>query len=504
MTFELARKVADAVLFEGYVLYPYRASSAKNQVRWQFGVLAPRAWSEAGGSDPWCSQTECLVDTGGRDDQADLWIKVRFLQVQSKVVERVEPGRAVSAAEIRRDEAFRPVPMLEVDDAIVASFDEGVEREVDVTVAIGRAAAGERAVPFDLAAALRVEPLTTEAGGLAGRVVRRQRRLSGTVRVRSEPLPGPFGAIKVRIRVENLTAWARAGAGREDALRRSLVATHTLLAVTPGRFVSLLDPPEWARPAVAGCDNVNTWPVLAGEDGRDDVLLSSPIILYDHPAIAPESPGDLFDATEIDEILTLRTMTLTDEEKREARGTDERAAEIIDRVDTMPPEILERLHGAVRYLRDVTGGDQGDDANAPPGPALRVGDRPAPSGQGTGAVPWWDPGADESVSPGTDQVRVGDVEVSKGSRVRLRPGRRRADAQDMFLAGWSATVEGVFFDVDGATWLAVTLDDDPAADLHQWHGRFLYFSPEEVEPLAPPGAPGAEAPHNRVEPGGRP
>jgi hypothetical protein len=201
--------------------------------------------------------------------------------------------------------------------------------------------------------------------------------------------------------------------------------------------------------------------VLIGEEGRRDAMLSSPIILYDHPTIAPESPGDLFDATEIDEILTLRTMALTEDEKREARATDERAAAIIDRVDAMPPELLERLHGAVRYLQEVEG----------PPPAVPE------------LVPWWDPGADATVSPGTDGVVVAGVRLAKGSRVRLRPGRRRADAQDMFLADRLATVEAVFLDVDGARHLAVTLDEDPAADLQRWHGRFLYFSPDEVEPL---------------------
>ncbi len=84
-------------------------------------------------------------------------------------------------------------------------------------------------------------------------------------------------------------------------------------------------------------------------------MLSSPIILEDYPRVAPESPADLFDATEIDEILTLRTMALTDEEKREARATDPRAAALIDRVDNMPPEMLDRLHGAIRYLREAQG-----------------------------------------------------------------------------------------------------------------------------------------------------
>lgn len=99
-----------------------------------------------------------------------------------------------------------------------------------------------------------------------------------------------------------------------------------------------------------------------------------------------------------------------------------------------------------------------------------------------GLVPWWDPGADRTVSPETDGVVVAGVTVAKGSRVCLRPGQRRADAQDMFLAGREATVEAVFLDVDGNRHLAVTLDEDPAADLQRWHGRYLYFSPDEVEP----------------------
>jgi hypothetical protein len=181
--------------------------------------------------------------------------------------------------------------------------------------------------------------------------------------------------------------------------------------------------------------------VLVGAPGACDVILSSPIILPDYPEVAPESPGDLCDATEIDEILTLRTMTLTEDEKREARATDSRAASIIDRVDAMPPEVFERLHGAIRALRGVGGA---------------AAEQPAP---------WWDPAVDASVSPDTDRIEVDGIAVAKGSRVRLRPGVRRADAQDLFLDGRTA------------------LEDDPAADLKQVHGRYLYFAPDEVEPL---------------------
>jgi hypothetical protein len=118
--------------------------------------------------------------------------------------------------------------------------------------------------------------------------------------------------------------------------------------------------------------------------------------------------------------------------------------------------MVERLHGVIRYLGT---------------PAQEV------------RTPWWDPGADPTVSPDTDSVIVSGVAVAKGSRVRLAPGKRRADAHDMFLAGRTAQVEAVLLDLDGALHLAVTLEEDPGADLHRSHGRFLYFAPDEVEPL---------------------
>ncbi|HJT04767.1 MAG TPA: hypothetical protein VJ757_14245 [Pseudonocardiaceae bacterium] len=104
----------------------------------------------------------------------------------------------------------------------------------------------------------------------------------------------------------------------------------------------MLDPSEWAA-ATKQCRNVHTFPVLAGDPHNRDVMLSSPILMdYAYPQVSPESPGDLFDATEIDEILSLRTLTLTDDEKLEARATDPRAAAIIDRVEEFPQEVLER------------------------------------------------------------------------------------------------------------------------------------------------------------------
>jgi hypothetical protein len=451
--FEPALRVADAVLFEGYLLYPYRASAAKNQVRWQFGVLVPPSWTEGG--EPSAHQAEVLLEPD--DDAAVLHVRVRFLHVQTKRVERVEA-----------DGGFTPVRELTVGGESVLGWDEAVETGFDTAVDLAGLLDGERTVPIRVPAAREVEPVRDTSGAVRGRVVRERRPLDAVLRLSAHVLPGPY-VLRVRARVEN-TATVPV-ASREEALRHSLVAAHTVLAVTGGAFLSLLEPPEWARPIAAGCENVGVWPVLVGEEGRRDVVLASPIILYDFPAIAPESPGELHDGLEIDEILSLRTMALTDEEKREARATDPRAAAIIERVDTMPQEVLDRLHGAIRYLRDAAPHPRaGADPEAPREP-----------------VPWWDPGADTSVSPETDSVTVNGVPVARGSRVVLRPRHGRTDAQDMFLDGRTATVAAVLCDVDDEWHLAVTPDDDPeAAELMLAHGRYLYFAPDEVEPLEVP------------------
>ena len=432
--FERAGRVADAVLYEGYVLYPYRASSAKNQVRWQFGVLAPRRFAETTGSEQWAQQTEVVAEFG---PAARVDIRVRFLQVQARTVEASD------------GDGFVPVAQLDVDGQRWATWEEAVEHAVDVT-GVDLSTLGSSDTPFAMPAWREVEVL-----GDAGRVVRERWAIDGVIRVSVEDVPGPYPLHRLQVRIENITDWEGPNERREVATRRALVGVHVLLHAADGTLLSSLDPPEFARGAVASCTNLNTFPVLIGDADDDTTILSSPIILYDRPEVAAESPGDMCDATEIDEILALRVLTLTDEEKRDARATDPRAAAIIDRVDDFAPEIFERLHGAIRSLTPAA-------------------EKP---------LPWWEPAVDAAFDPWTDVVLIDDVDIQKGSKVTLRPGHRRTDAQDIFLAGMIATVEGVFFDVDGDQHVAVTIDDDPAAELHQWHGRFLYFHPDEVEPV---------------------
>ena len=301
-------RIAAAVLYEGYILYPYRPSAVKNRQRFNFGVLYPRSYCDLHqGSEAWEMQTECLVQGS---DSATIEAKVRFLQMAT-----------------RRE------------------WQEGQERDAG-------------APPCSLAA-LATQSLRRRFAFEGGADA--EERVSETIHGELE-----LGAarldenlFRLRLNVRNLTVPEDAGGpDRDRALLRALVSVHSILQVTGGQFVSLLDPPDGVKAAAEGCRNSGTWPVLAGDEGQRDLILSAPIILYDYPQIAPESPGDLFDGTEIDEILALRILTMTDAEKQEVREGDDRARRILERTEMMAPEHFQKLHGVLRGMGPGTEGHQ--------------------------------------------------------------------------------------------------------------------------------------------------
>ncbi len=455
------RAIADAVLYEGYLLYPYRASSSKNQSRWQFGVLGPPNATGASFAEDPDLELQCLleaVDQPGAQGPAAVRVRLRFLQLQARSVE------------VLTDDGPVPVGELVVDGVSLLSWEEAVECELpvpayDLTRALAGADGPVVESVVEVPGGESVEQVTNRTGSVAGRIVRRRASLRAVVRVGAAT---DGGFVRLTVSVEN--THPDATATKDDALRLSLIGAHVLVeAGGPTRFVSLLEPPAAAAAAADRCRQRRCYPVLVGEPGDTDVVLGSPIILYDYPEIAAESAGALFDSTEIDEILTLRVMTMTEQEKSEARATDPRAAEIIDRCDQMSTETLQQLHGT---LRDPHGRV----------PRVLTGDQDAVPVVDTGGAPWWDPAADESVQPELDSVLIDGVRVAKGSLVRVHPSRR-ADAQDLFFADQVARVTAVLSDVDGGTHVALVLVDDPAADLHDWYGRYLYFAPDELEPL---------------------
>ncbi len=336
------KKIADTVLYEGYILWPYRKSARKNQQRWTFGGVYPRAYSEARGEDdPWLMQTQCLVEGG---TESTIEVKVRFLHVTER---KVASLRGVGESGHREF-----VDELRVGGELYVPWDEAAEREISV----GRFALSDLETPMrvaiDIPGGGTEEPLAEPSGEVAGAVVRGWRALCGTVEVEAEPLRE--GVLKVTVKITNTTPWE--GEDRESTLRKTFASTHTALEVEGGEggaFVSMTDPPEEFRELAEGCENIKTWPILVGEEGDRTMMLSSPIILSDYPQIAPESPGDMFDGGEIDQLLILNILTLTDDEKEEMRASDPKAREILERCESLSPEELMSLHGAIRDFKMV-------------------------------------------------------------------------------------------------------------------------------------------------------
>ncbi len=383
MSLERCGPLAAALLYEGYALYPYRASSLKNRKRFDFGVLFPRAWPKASGSDASTMRTECVLRTTGPSPSAT--VTVRFLHL------------------VERTDGSSP------------PWHEAVERQVEVPCDLGSEgeAGGKR---FEFSAAETFEGTTR----------RRREKVDGVLDLSVER-DAP-DVVRLSIEIANTTAMDDPGVDRERAILRAFVSTHTFVEVSGAELVSLLDPPEELRDSVARCRNFGAWPVLVGEPWERSIVLASPIILYDHPRVAPESRGDLYDATEIDEILTLRTQTLTEEEKLEASEADARVRALLERTAALTEQDLARMHGALRR---------------------------------------------------------GPTTFRAGERVRLAP-KRRADVLDIALSGRTATVVSVEQDFEGRTYLAVTVDDDPGADLGErgQPGHRFFFHAEEVEPLS--------------------
>lgn len=328
-------EIARAVLYEGYMLWPYRRSAIKNRQRWTFGGVYPEAYSRARGEDdPWLMQTECLVEGNGR---ATVDVHVRFLHVVERHV-----AHATNAG-------LELVGELRVGDEQYVDWEEATERQV---LALRRkldALEAPERIPVVIPPGTAEESLRDASGSQVGALVRSWHALQGTIELQATSVAD--GLHRLSARITNETPWC--GERRDEALRHTFVSTHTILDVTDGAFVSLMAPPRALRAEAAACRNIGTWPVLAGTEGERTTMLSSPIILYDYPRVAPESPGDLFDATEIDQLLVLNILTLTEEEQREIRATDPRARELLDRCLSLSPEQLMRLHGAVRDFRPL-------------------------------------------------------------------------------------------------------------------------------------------------------
>jgi len=283
------------------------------------------------------------------------------------------------------------------------------------------------------------------AGGRAGRL-----RLGLSLQARE--LGGD--SYEMALSVENRTPCAQ-GLDRPAALAHSLLSTHPILRVSGGRFSSPLERP---------CHSINTYPVLASD--ADDAVLGAAIVLPDHPQIAPESRGDLFDSTEIEEALLLHLRVLTDSERAEIE--DPVVREMMARADAATPDEILALHGRVTVRDPVGAGVRG-----PVGAGFRSPVSETPPEEPPDLV---DPQA------GEQEADVDGVRFRRGGKVRICPGPD-ADLHARMLDGRVATIERILIDYDGKMHLGVTIDGDPGQELLRDSGRFLFFFAGEVEVL---------------------
>jgi hypothetical protein len=339
-------KIARTCLYEGYLLWPYRRSALKNAKRWTFGGLYPLSAAASFG-EPARMRTEVPVETG---TGAAVSVQVRFLHVVDRqVYRRCGTGEGLPGP-------WEPVDRLTVAGSTHLSWQEATERTW--TLPPWPPAEPHRRHSVAVPAGTDEEPLHDACGRVTGLLVRSWERLEGSVELDAAPLAE--GVARIGVTITNTTPCPLPAGGPRDARDRlapyALVSTHTVLTADGGSFVSLIDPPPALSEAVASCRNEGTWPVLIGEapdipgpdPHRARTVLSSPVTLYDFPAVAPESPGDLFDGGEIDHLLILSVLSLTPDEQREARATDPKAREILDRCSALGPEDLMALRGTIR------------------------------------------------------------------------------------------------------------------------------------------------------------
>jgi hypothetical protein len=410
MNFEAAERIAKTLLYEGYVLYPYRPSALKNHQRWMFGTLLPKCEGRVDSlENPSSLQAECVALVSAR---TVLKMKFRFLHLTE------------------RDQRF---PSEDSSDAI----GEAQEREVVFgPVLVSDLVSNSVDIPFYFG----VNDATKET----------EAALRGHIHIEACAIQNNLS--KITAKAENCTPLSDSrSTPAVRLLSRSLASPQLLFGIENGEFLSLLDPPEQFRAAVANCRNFGVFPVLVGENSDRSMMLATPIILYDYPQVAPESSGDFYDATEIDELLVLRLKTLSDEEKTQIQRAKLQPRQILDRAEGLSTRTMASLHGRVRMLdlsaaEKITGEHQT---------------------------------ARDSLQIVTPTCKIGD-------RVRLCP-RKSADIMDIALKGQVAIVESTETDYEGNLHVAVVLENDPGAEFgfQRQIGHRFFFSPEELEPLGP-------------------
>jgi len=441
---EAAERLAKSMLFEGYALYPYTPQATKNSTPTPFGIAYPPAYAAHQPAAFDHVQVEVVATAS---DDAEIEAAALFLQAA---------GPRHQAAERREQVAPARIGSL-LEEPLESSF---------------------------------VHEARAEEGVVTGEETRADADvLSGIVRLSAERVSGDV--VRIRLRVENATPLPESEASameRGEALRRSLLSCHAMLGVCGGRFASPLENEGEVGAAVQACENVNTWPVLASPD--DDAVLGAAYMLPDHPQVAEQSKGDLFDNTEIEEALLLHVHALSDAEREEIAGGDPAVREMVERAGSTTPDEILSLHGVMQPTDHGLGAADPVQA-VPPRPELAEGiefpewtEPPVPADlqradEPTGPRQAPPPGPADTA--GEQDVVVDGRAFTRGAKVVLRPGTD-GDPYDRMMDGRTATIQRIYLDYDGKAYLGVTIDDDPMTEVLRESGRYLFFFADEVEP----------------------
>ncbi|MBI5030831.1 MAG: hypothetical protein HZB51_09910 [Chloroflexi bacterium] len=327
-TFELAEKIANAILYEGYMRYPSQTAASPSQRRWTYGELYPQTYRGVQqGLEACHAQTECLVMGNA---QTTLDIKLRFLHLVQRGIGKFIDDPSIEYVNVER---------LAVGDQVYCVEQEAIERECNYAhLSLTKMM---QSFGFSFSSSRSTDTLQEPGGKTLGILTQRCEALAGTIKIMTKPLEDHL--FKLSIQVRNRTPLSADPPTHADARLTSFVSTHLLLRVTGGEFISLNNPPAEYRSMTSLCENIRSCPVLIGEPGTHNLMLGSPVVLEDYPQIALGSTNDLLPATKNGDLLKVRMLP------------DEHVNQTLEQPNALPPEVFQRLNGAAHKLRPARG-----------------------------------------------------------------------------------------------------------------------------------------------------
>ncbi|MEP6513945.1 MAG: hypothetical protein ABJA79_08750 [Parafilimonas sp.] len=327
------------LLYEGYALYPYHRSAVKNQKPIPFGVVFPRDYNAHNEHARSNMQTQCIID--GSDDSL-ININVRFLHLKKiELLEHIAP-------EENAGNDFIPVFNLTVKDKSYQAGWQTIERKITAgDLQIAQLIRHKEVISIGFDKMFERKNIYADSDTIAAKQINNVSEIKGTVIIAAALVENMQNVFRITVNISNTTPVADAEVvTRDEVLSQSFLSTHIVLQTRNAAFISHQSPGEKWEAAIAGCENINTWPILIDEN--DTTLLSSPIILYDHPQINPQSSGDLFDSTEIEEALLLHVNLLSDEEKKRIAQSDEKLQAMLSKVSQVTLEELINFHSGLK------------------------------------------------------------------------------------------------------------------------------------------------------------